>query len=149
MGPCDLRLLRVDGVPSPWPYRAKSHAGRCARRPPPRQDAPPREALLEYTRVRREQRASMHAIAGEVGVSDATLIRWSKIAAENGSGKLLPVQVLRVAASGSDGIIVHGPGGVRVQGFDVRTGEGSNPRTPAHTSAFVVFVALFPTIDYL
>src|SRR5262245_11658165 len=75
-----------------------------------------REALLGYTRARREQRASMHAIAAEVGVSDATLIRWSKIASENGSAKLLPVQVVRVAASSSDGIIVHGPGGVRVQG---------------------------------
>jgi transposase len=78
-----------------------------------------REALLEYMRGRREQRASLHTIADEVGVSDATLVRWSKPVRENGNAKLLPVQVVRVPAGGAEGIVVHGPGGVRVEGLDV------------------------------
>ena len=77
---------------------------------------PVREAVVEYTGARRAAGASYEDVAAELGVTAVTLSRWM---AET---KGVPFRRVEVSAvddldDASQRVVVHGPGGLRVEGL--------------------------------
>ena len=93
--------------------------------PRARYTAEQRQEALAYVRARQQQGASMEEAARELGMSSWTLSRWGSAARratqqEPARATLVPVEVKAahtVAAGG--GLVVHGPGGVRVEGLSL------------------------------
>ena len=78
-----------------------------------------RRVAVEYFRRRRAAGATLAAISRELGVKRHTLIGWT--AAPEAAAALprfVPVSVVAETPATSR-IIVHGPGGVRVEGLDL------------------------------
>ncbi|HYD41622.1 MAG TPA: hypothetical protein VEB43_12410 [Anaeromyxobacter sp.] len=81
----------------------------------------PREArrmAAEYFRRRRAVGAATSAISRELGVKRHTLAAWVAAEAPGGPARFVPVSVVPDAATPAR-LVVHGPGGVRVEGLDV------------------------------
>src|SRR5437867_13425310 len=74
-----------------------------------------RDALVS-ARQRRAAGATLHGTASDLGVATNTLDRWLKIDPKR---KLLPVSVQRdrPAERPKRTLVLHGPGGVRVEGL--------------------------------
>jgi transposase len=83
-----------------------------------------RQEAVAYVRERQQQGAGIEESAKELGMSSWTLSRWGSAARraqqEPERAALVPVEVKPargVARAG--GLVVHGPGGVRVEGLSV------------------------------
>ena len=82
-----------------------------------------RGEAVEYARERREQGATWKLVARELGIGIDSLMNWAR-AAGSSAGKpefrqvALTQAEVAVSATGS-ALVVHGPGGVRVEGLDV------------------------------
>lgn len=77
-----------------------------------------RRMAMEYFRGRRAAGAGVAAISRELGVKRHTLVAW--IAAPEApatASRFVPVSIVADAAVSR--IVVHGPGGVRVEGLDL------------------------------
>ncbi len=90
---------------------------RAGRRGPGRRyPAEVRKLGAEYLRGRLAAGGSTSAAVRELGVRRHTLARWAVTAAPEPRPRFVPVSVVE-AAGGR--IVVHGPGGIRVEGLDV------------------------------
>ena len=76
-----------------------------------------RQMAAEYFRRRQAAGASVAAISRELGVKRHTLKTWTGTPVEPVPPRFVPVSV--VADVPASRIVVHGPGGVRVEGLDV------------------------------
>jgi transposase len=76
-----------------------------------------RQMAAEYFRRRQVAGASVAAISRELGVKRHTLVTWTGAPVEPVPPRFVPVSV--VADMLASKIVVHGPGGVRVEGLDV------------------------------
>ncbi|MCY1079589.1 MULTISPECIES: transposase [Archangium] len=83
-----------------------------------------RQEAVAYVRERQQQGAGIEESAKELGMSSWTLSRWGSAARraqqEPERAALVPVEVKPargVAQAGA--LVVHGPGGVRVEGVSV------------------------------
>lgn len=86
-----------------------------------------RAQAVEYVRGRQAQGVTQEAAAKELGISAWTLSRWHQQRRRGGasppggarpSGVFRPVAMKREAAAQS--LVVHAPGGVRVEGLTLR-----------------------------
>jgi transposase-like protein len=84
-----------------------------------------RQEAVAYMKARQQQGASREEAAKELGVSSWTLSRWGSAARrasqeEPARGALVPVEVKEARSEARrGGLVVHGPGGVRVEGVCV------------------------------
>ncbi len=69
-----------------------------------------------YLRARQAAGAPLSAILRELGVRRETLAGWAAPAAAKTRPRFVPVTVMEAPAGR---IVVHGPGGVRVEGLDL------------------------------
>lgn len=80
-----------------------------------------RELAAEYWKARKAEGATLGAAAEELGIHVKSLRQWSR-AAGAGSPRFHRVEVVpekTVASRAHSGIVLHAPGGVRVEGLDV------------------------------
>jgi hypothetical protein len=80
-----------------------------------------RELAARYWQARKTEGATLGVAAGELGIHVKSLRQWSR-AAGVGSPSFRRVEVVpekAVASRGHSGIVLHAPGGVRVEGLDV------------------------------
>ena len=89
-----------------------------SRGPGRRYPASMREKAEDYLRMRRQAGAPVGLIARELGLGSGTLARWAARRRRNASVGFVPV---RVAAAPVGGVVVHAPGGLRIEGLDVAT----------------------------
>jgi transposase-like protein len=82
-----------------------------------------RGEAVEYARERRGQGATWSLIAQELGLGIDSLTRWVELAGGHGDAQ----RFRRVAVKANEtpaavgALVLHGPGGVRVEGLDVGT----------------------------
>ena len=81
------------------------------------------QQALEVVRQQRERGRTLEQIASALGVPLSSILRWQRGAsadrahrAEVVSGAFLPVELTSVRTGG---VVVHGPGGLRVEGLNV------------------------------
>ena len=72
--------------------------------------------LLSYAERRWAEGASTPTVAAEIGVNRHTLAYWR--AHQRAGAKLRRVRVVE-SETGSGEVVVHGPGGVRIEGLDL------------------------------
>jgi len=75
-------------------------------------DAGDRARVVEHAIARRREGAGIGAIAREVGVSSTTLYEWLR------EPRFEAVEIVGRVQRG-EGLVVHGPHGVRVEGLSV------------------------------
>ena len=107
--------------------RAAAEFRAAARRAGPRgagrrYPAKPRRVATEYLGQRQASGVAVSTIARELGVKRHTLLAWA--AASMGAAarpEFLPVRVIADTDHGAprSTIVVHGPGGLRIEGLDV------------------------------
>ncbi len=74
---------------------------------------------MEYLRQRQREGAAVSTVARELGVKRHTLLAWAAAPAGVVSTPgFVPVRVVADGARPST-IVVHGPGGLRIEGLDV------------------------------
>jgi len=73
---------------------------------------------VEYFRRRRAAGTSLAAISRELGVKRHTLVGWTAAPEVPAAPRFVPVSVVADAPAASK-VVVHGPGGVRVEGLDL------------------------------
>jgi transposase len=83
-----------------------------------------RQQAVEYVRERKQQGVSVEEVARQLGMSSWTLSRWSSATRrgeqEPARAALVPVEVKTARGeTRAGGLVVHGPGGVRVEGVSV------------------------------
>jgi transposase len=82
-----------------------------------------RDEAVDYARERREQGTTWRLVAGELGIGIDSLTNWARLAERRGAKpefRQVALKQAEVAVSGPGGaLVVHGPGGVRVEGLDV------------------------------
>jgi transposase-like protein len=82
-----------------------------------------RNEAVDYARERRGQGATWSLIAQELGLGIDSLTRWVELAGGRDDAQPFRRVALKVgeppAAAGT--LVLHGPGGVRVEGLDVAT----------------------------
>jgi transposase len=80
-----------------------------------------REAAVTYFRHRREQGARAHDVEAELGVSGISLSRWSRRPTSlRPSFRQVEIVEAHPEPSASCSVfVVHGPGGVRIEGMAV------------------------------
>lgn len=82
-----------------------------------------REEAVDYARERRAQGATWGLVARELGMGLKSLMNWARQAERSGGKpefRQVALKQMEVAVSGTGGgLVVHGPGGVRVEGLDV------------------------------
>jgi transposase-like protein len=84
-----------------------------------------REQVVAYVRARQEEGGTQEEAARELGLSAWTMSRWSrqrkpkKQSAASGGG-FHPVAVKREAQASEGALVVHGPGGMRVEGLTLK-----------------------------
>lgn len=89
---------------------------RAGRRGPGRRyPAELRRRGAEYLRARQAAGAPLSAILRELGVRRETLVGWAGPAEAETRPRFVPVSVIEEPSR----IVVHGPGGVRIEGLDV------------------------------
>jgi transposase len=86
-----------------------------SRGPGRRYPASMREKAEDYLHMRRQAGAPVGLIARELGLGSGTLARWARRRRSAGIA-FVPV---RVEAAPAVGIVVHAPGGLRIEGLDV------------------------------
>jgi hypothetical protein len=69
-----------------------------------------------YLRERQAAGAPLSAVLRELGIRRETLAGWAAPAETESSPRFVPVSVIETPTGR---IVVHGPGGVRVEGLDV------------------------------
>lgn len=90
---------------------------RAGRRGPGRRyPAELRRRGAEYLRARQAGGAPLSAVLRELGMRRETLAGWAAPAEPKARRRFVPVTVMKAPAGR---IVVHGPGGVRVEGLDV------------------------------
>lgn len=77
-----------------------------------------RAAAIEYQREREREGASVREVAAELGVSDASLARWSRRAQEP-PVLFRAIEVVAEPVERRDAVVVHGPRGLRIEGLSV------------------------------
>jgi transposase len=77
-----------------------------------------RRAASEYQRKREREGASLRAVAAELGVSDASLVRWSRHRGE-APAVFRAIEVVAEPMERGSAIVVHGPRGLRIEGLSV------------------------------
>jgi len=78
-----------------------------------------RQAATEYLRRRRADGVAVSAIAAELGVKRHTLLAWAAVPIDAAATPgFVPVRVIAEGTPRSP-IVVHGPGGLRIEGLDV------------------------------
>lgn len=77
-----------------------------------------RRAAIEYQHKRQREGVSLHAVAAELGMSEATLARWSR-RREEPTAAFRAIEVVAEPADMSGAIVVHGPRGLRIEGLSV------------------------------
>lgn len=75
--------------------------------------------VVEYFRERAGQGASQAAVAAELGLSDRTMGRWCRKAGRTAKTSAFRAVTLEAQPARAGGLLVHGPGGLRVEGLDV------------------------------
>lgn len=93
---------------------AVKRAGR--RGPGRRYPADVRRRGAAYLRARQGAGAPLSAVVRELGVRRETLVGWAAPQEAGPAPRFVPVAVIDAPAGR---IVVHGPGGVRVEGLDV------------------------------
>jgi len=78
-----------------------------------------RQRGAEYLRARRGSGTPLGTVARELGVGGGTLLRWAAEARGRAGAAFIPVRV--TAPPVATGMVVHGPGGLRIEGLDVAT----------------------------
>jgi hypothetical protein len=78
-----------------------------------------RREVTEYLRARIAEGGSPYAVSREIGVSQSSLGRWLRAKRRPRRPGFVPVAIAEEAVHRSDGIVVHGPGGLRIEGLDV------------------------------
>lgn len=86
------------------------------RGPGKRYPAELRQRGVEYLRARQAAGAPLSAVLRELGLRRETLAGWSTPEEIEGRPRFVPVAVVETPAGR---IVVHGPGGLRVEGLDV------------------------------
>jgi transposase len=82
-----------------------------------------RAQAVRYWEARKEQGASLAQAAQELGIAAKSLRQWSTSASEAPEG-FRPVEVVQDEASparATTALVVHGPGGLRIEGLDVES----------------------------
>jgi len=84
-----------------------------------------RAQVVAYVRARQEEGGTQEEAARELGLSAWTMSRWSRqrkpTQQSEGSGAdFHPVAVKREAQAGASALVVHGPGGMRVEGLTLK-----------------------------
>jgi len=82
-----------------------------------------RDEAVDYARERREQGATWGLVARELGIGIDSLTNWARLAGRGAARPEFRQVALKqgevaVSVTGS-AMVVHGPGGVRVEGLDV------------------------------
>jgi transposase-like protein len=75
-----------------------------------------RRSVVEYHRRRKQEGASVQKVASELGVSGASLVRWSRTEEERGRG-FRAIELVAEPVRRGSGAVVHGPRGLRVEGL--------------------------------
>jgi len=88
-----------------------------SRGPGRRYPASMRQKAEEYLRTRRQAGVPVGLIARELGLGSGTLARWA--AKHRGSTSVAFVPVKVAAAPVGAGVVVHAPGGLRIEGLEV------------------------------
>jgi hypothetical protein len=77
-----------------------------------------RRMAAEYHREREEEGASVRRVAGELGVSEASRVRWSRTEQERAPG-FHAVELVAEPVRRPSGAVLYGPRGWRVEGLTV------------------------------
>ncbi len=77
-----------------------------------------RAAAIEYQREREREGASVREVAAELGVSEASLARWSR-RREEPPAAFRAIEVVAEPAHMPGTLVVHGPRGLRIEGLSV------------------------------
>ncbi len=77
-----------------------------------------RQAAAGYHREREREGASLRQVAAELGVSDASLVRWSRERREP-EPLFRAIKVVAEPAGRTSAVVVHGPRGLRIEGLTV------------------------------
>ena len=82
-----------------------------------------REQAVRYLEVRQEQGASEVTAAQELGLAVKSLRKWATAAGEvpEGFRRVEVVQEQAPVERVSPALVVHGPGGMRIEGLDVES----------------------------
>lgn len=78
-----------------------------------------RRAVVAYAEVARARGDSIASIAESIGLPSITLQRWSRAAASSPFRAVVVEPAALPAAAPSSSIIIHGPGGLRIEGLDL------------------------------
>jgi transposase len=102
--------------------QAEAQSGRGARW---RFDDAFREEVVAYVRARQQEGGTQEEAARELGLSAWTMSRWSRQRrparqSEARGADFHPVGVKREEESSAGALVVHGPGGVRVEGLTLK-----------------------------
>lgn len=84
-----------------------------------------RAEVVAYVRARQEEGGTQEEAARELGLSAWTMSRWSRQRKPRqqsvaSGGDFHPVGVKREEEASASGLVVHGPGGVRVEGVTLK-----------------------------
>jgi hypothetical protein len=84
-----------------------------------------RAEVVAYVRARQQEGGTQEEAARELGLSAWTMSRWSrqrkpKQQSEASGGDFHPVAVKREAQASAGALVVHGPGGMRVEGLTLK-----------------------------
>lgn len=80
--------------------------------------APMQLMVVKYSEARREAGASMKEIGEELGISWHTLSYWRACHRKQAGATLARVNVVDVDRE-RGGVVVHGPGGLRIEGLSL------------------------------
>jgi hypothetical protein len=81
-----------------------------------------RDEAVDYAQERRAQGATWGGIAQELGIGVDSLTKWARTAERSPAVpafRQVSLEQEVVASTAGRGLVVHGPGGVRVEGLDV------------------------------
>jgi len=77
-----------------------------------------RRSVVQYHREREQEGASVRKVAAELGVSEASLARWSRTEQERGPA-FHAIELVAEPVRRPSGAVLHGPKGLRVEGLTV------------------------------
>ncbi len=88
-----------------------------------------RAEVVAYVRARQQEGGTQEEAGRELGLSAWTLSRWSRQRkptqqSEASGGDFHPVAVKREAQASAGALVVHGPGGMRVEGLTLKQVAG-------------------------
>lgn len=85
-----------------------------------------RAQAVEYGRARSAEGVSLESAARELGLAPKSLYKWSKAGGRSGPGfqRVAVVADKEALTRAGSPLVLHAPGGVRVEGLDVETLAG-------------------------